>query len=63
MRINKTFNECDYIFAPSQFVIHSCEKFGIPKNKIFLIKYGVDTKKFIPKKNQKIIFIQGFICR
>lgn len=54
-------NEANFILCPSEYVAHSLTRFGIDKNKIIVIPYGVDQKVFTkqPKKDTtfRVIFV------
>lgn len=45
--------EADYVFVPSQFAYNSFLENGYPKDKLRLIHFGVDVKKFTAKKEKK----------
>lgn len=47
------YNLADYISVPSEFVKNTFIKYGIDKNKIIKIPYGVDLKEFNFLKNNK----------
>jgi len=42
------FEEADFITVPSKFAYDSMIAEGVPKEKLFLIPYGVDTQRFRP---------------
>jgi len=56
----KVFPIADLIFAPSQFVKDTLLEAGVDENKIDVIPYGVDAKKFSyekPKTNQQFTLL------
>jgi len=46
--IKASIEYIDYFIVPSEFVKESLVKFGISKNKIFVVPFGVDINKFKP---------------
>lgn len=46
IRFKKEIDDTEYFLAPSQIVKKSLEFSGVRKNKIFIVPYGVDNKKF-----------------
>lgn len=61
------YEECDYVFVPSEFVYQSFLKKGVPKDKIMKIPYGVDLRMFrpIPKKDDtfRVIYVGALSIR
>ncbi len=53
--------KADFISVPSIFVRNTFINYGIPKNKILLINYGIDQKEFhyknLKKKSEKFIIL------
>jgi glycosyltransferase involved in cell wall biosynthesis len=46
----------DFLVAPSQYVSHTCVTQGVPKEKIKVIPFGVDLKRFKPIKKSDNVF-------
>lgn len=53
-RCLKEYEEADFIFVPSQFVLESFIKNGYSEKKIKMIPFGVDLEKFKPNEDKKI---------
>jgi len=64
-RMEKEYQETDYIIVPSQFVYNSFIKQGYEPSKLILNPLGVDTEHFKPKEKEddvfRIIFV-GQVC-
>jgi len=52
----REYELADYIIVPSEYAYNSFIKYGVPKERLFLRPYGVDTQKFIPKTKEDKIF-------
>jgi len=57
----KEFEECDYITAASEFVKESFIRYGVDKDKLVIIPFGVDVKKFEFEKEESDKFIVLFV--
>ena len=53
----REYELADYIIVPSEYAYNSFIKYGVPKERLFLRPYGVDTQKFIPKTKEDKIFL------
>lgn len=52
VRLEEEINNSDYVLIPSDFIEQSFIKQNFPKEKLIKIPFGVDLKKFSPKKNK-----------
>lgn len=61
------YDMADYVAVASQHVVRSMEKFGFPKEKLFVNPYGVDLSMFHPdakaKKEYDVIMVGGWSYR
>ncbi len=55
------YERADYITVPSTFAYESMVAEGIPKEKLFLIPYGVDVHRFMPGTPPKEVFRLLFV--
>ena len=62
IREKESYKYIDYFFMASPFNYDSMLAYGVPKEKLFLVPYGVDINKFYPMKKKdwngfRILFI------
>lgn len=62
------YDSSDLIFVPSSFSRQSFERYGVPREKLRLIPYGVDTSLFFPtaapsEKSLDILFVGAMSLR
>jgi glycosyltransferase involved in cell wall biosynthesis len=58
----------DYVFSPSEFVSSGIQAMGYPAERIFLIRYGVETSRFTPTPGRsdgglRLLFVGNFGLR
>jgi len=55
----KSYNQIDYFLAPSQFMKRKCQEFGIPAEKIKILRNTVDSSNFkeVKKFKEKNYFV------